>query len=118
MFLVFNLQSNSMSSTCFRLPFDFNTPKLFIDYSSSNSSMFLSKANNNTFSYDICHFRLIDLLLIDLHVLKQSQQTLLEMQCKYNRLGITFVVTDIPYLLNENNEAGGYVIAEVFYVAF
>ncbi|XP_004497027.1 amino-acid permease BAT1 homolog [Cicer arietinum] len=33
-------------------------------------------------------------------------------------LGITFAVTDIPYLLNENNEAGGYAIAEVFYLAF
>ncbi|KAL2324144.1 hypothetical protein Fmac_023202 [Flemingia macrophylla] len=33
-------------------------------------------------------------------------------------LGITFAVTDIPYLLSENNDAGGYAIAEVFYQAF
>ncbi|XP_057424759.1 amino-acid permease BAT1 homolog isoform X1 [Lotus japonicus] len=33
-------------------------------------------------------------------------------------LGITFAVTDIPYLLNENNDAGGYAIAEIFYMAF
>lgn len=33
-------------------------------------------------------------------------------------LGITFAVTDIPHLLNENNEAGGYAIAEIFYLAF
>ncbi|XP_061356532.1 amino-acid permease BAT1 homolog [Gastrolobium bilobum] len=33
-------------------------------------------------------------------------------------LGITFAVTDIPYLLNENNDAGGYAIAEIFYLAF
>ncbi|KAB2624228.1 amino-acid permease BAT1-like protein [Pyrus ussuriensis x Pyrus communis] len=33
-------------------------------------------------------------------------------------LGITFAVTDIPYLLDENNEAGGYAIAEIFYLAF
>lgn len=33
-------------------------------------------------------------------------------------LGITFAVTDIPYLLDENNNAGGYAIAEVFYRAF
>ncbi|KAL2324143.1 hypothetical protein Fmac_023201 [Flemingia macrophylla] len=33
-------------------------------------------------------------------------------------LGITFAVTDIHYLLSEDNEAGGYAIAEVFYQAF
>uniref|UniRef100_A0A5B6YKE5 Amino-acid permease BAT1 n=1 Tax=Davidia involucrata TaxID=16924 RepID=A0A5B6YKE5_DAVIN len=33
-------------------------------------------------------------------------------------LGITFAVTNIPYLLSENNDAGGYAIAEVFYLAF
>ncbi|KAF8399066.1 hypothetical protein HHK36_014932 [Tetracentron sinense] len=33
-------------------------------------------------------------------------------------LGITFAVTDIPYLLNSDNDAGGYAIAEVFYQAF
>ncbi|KAI8539018.1 hypothetical protein RHMOL_Rhmol09G0148400 [Rhododendron molle] len=33
-------------------------------------------------------------------------------------LGITFAVTDIPYLLNPENDAGGYAIAEVFYLAF
>ncbi|KAI8573017.1 hypothetical protein RHMOL_Rhmol01G0246500 [Rhododendron molle] len=33
-------------------------------------------------------------------------------------LGITFAVTDIPYLLNSDNDAGGYAIAEVFYLAF
>lgn len=33
-------------------------------------------------------------------------------------LGITFAVTNIPYLLDENNDAGGYAIAEVFYLAF
>ncbi|TKY50894.1 Amino-acid permease BAT1 [Spatholobus suberectus] len=33
-------------------------------------------------------------------------------------LGITFAVTDIPYLLSENNDAGGYAIAEIFYLAF
>ncbi|KAM1608428.1 hypothetical protein EV1_020394 [Malus domestica] len=33
-------------------------------------------------------------------------------------LGITFAVTNIPYLLDENNEAGGYAIAEIFYLAF
>jgi hypothetical protein len=27
-------------------------------------------------------------------------------------------VTDIPYLLNPDNDAGGYAIAEVFYMAF
>ncbi|XP_059655459.1 amino-acid permease BAT1-like [Cornus florida] len=33
-------------------------------------------------------------------------------------LGITFAVTDIPYLLSDDNDAGGYVIAEIFYLAF
>jgi len=33
-------------------------------------------------------------------------------------LGITFAVTDILSLLSENNDAGGYAIAEVFYQAF
>ncbi|KAK9276930.1 hypothetical protein L1049_006468 [Liquidambar formosana] len=33
-------------------------------------------------------------------------------------LGITFAVTDIPYLLSSDNDAGGYAIAEVFYLAF
>ncbi|XWS68813.1 hypothetical protein CRYUN_Cryun04dG0124900 [Craigia yunnanensis] len=33
-------------------------------------------------------------------------------------LGITFAVTDIPFLLSEDNDAGGYAIAEIFYLAF
>ncbi|XP_028092986.1 amino-acid permease BAT1 homolog isoform X1 [Camellia sinensis] len=33
-------------------------------------------------------------------------------------LGVTFAVTKIPNLLSENNDAGGYAIAEVFYLAF
>lgn len=33
-------------------------------------------------------------------------------------IGITFAVTDIPYLLSSENDAGGYAIAEVFYLAF
>ena len=33
-------------------------------------------------------------------------------------LGITFAATNIPYLLSENNDAGGYAIAEIFYQAF
>lgn len=33
-------------------------------------------------------------------------------------LGITFAVTDISYLLDENNDAGGYAIAEIFYQVF
>ncbi|XP_022150570.1 amino-acid permease BAT1 homolog [Momordica charantia] len=33
-------------------------------------------------------------------------------------LGITFAVTSIPNLLDENNDAGGYAIAEIFYQAF
>ncbi|CAN6469953.1 unnamed protein product [Victoria cruziana] len=33
-------------------------------------------------------------------------------------LGITFAVTNIPYLLSSENDAGGYAIAEVFYLAF
>ncbi|XLS90773.1 hypothetical protein HN51_066781, partial [Arachis hypogaea] len=33
-------------------------------------------------------------------------------------LGITFAVTDIPYLLSEDNDAGGYAIAQIFYMEF
>ncbi|XP_059649670.1 amino-acid permease BAT1 homolog [Cornus florida] len=33
-------------------------------------------------------------------------------------IGITYAVTNIPYLLNTDNDAGGYAIAEVFYLAF
>ncbi|KAF7827746.1 amino-acid permease BAT1-like protein [Senna tora] len=33
-------------------------------------------------------------------------------------LGITFAVTNVPYLLSEDNDAGGYAIAEIFYLAF
>ncbi|CAL0316405.1 unnamed protein product [Lupinus luteus] len=33
-------------------------------------------------------------------------------------IGITFAVTDIPYLLSKNNDAGGYAIAEIFYLVF
>ncbi|KAK6931550.1 Amino acid/polyamine transporter I [Dillenia turbinata] len=33
-------------------------------------------------------------------------------------LGITFAITNIPYLLSEDNDAGGYAIAEIFYLAF
>ncbi|KAK6921690.1 Amino acid/polyamine transporter I [Dillenia turbinata] len=33
-------------------------------------------------------------------------------------LGITFAVTNIQYLLSEDNDAGGYAIAEIFYSAF
>jgi len=33
-------------------------------------------------------------------------------------IGITYAVTDIPYLLSENNDAGGYAIAEIFYQVF
>ncbi|KAF0898574.1 hypothetical protein E2562_008161 [Oryza meyeriana var. granulata] len=33
-------------------------------------------------------------------------------------LGITFAVKGIPYLLSPDNDAGGYAIAEVFYLAF
>ncbi|KAL6952000.1 Mitochondrial branched-chain amino acid (BCAA) aminotransferase [Sarracenia purpurea var. burkii] len=33
-------------------------------------------------------------------------------------LGITFAVTDIPYLLSDDNDAGGYAIAEIYYLAF
>ncbi|VAH77388.1 unnamed protein product [Triticum turgidum subsp. durum] len=33
-------------------------------------------------------------------------------------IGITFAVKDIPYLLSPDNEAGGYAIAQVFYLAF
>ncbi|KAI4385917.1 hypothetical protein MLD38_003904 [Melastoma candidum] len=33
-------------------------------------------------------------------------------------IGITFAVTNIPYLLSSDNDAAGYAIAEVFYLAF
>ncbi|KAI3946417.1 hypothetical protein MKX01_017633 [Papaver californicum] len=33
-------------------------------------------------------------------------------------LGITFAVTDIPHLLNPDNDAGGYAAAQLFYDAF
>ncbi|KAJ8548259.1 hypothetical protein K7X08_030728 [Anisodus acutangulus] len=33
-------------------------------------------------------------------------------------LGITFAVTDIPHLLNKNNDSGGYAIAQIFYDVF
>ncbi|KAI3914074.1 hypothetical protein MKW92_040138 [Papaver armeniacum] len=33
-------------------------------------------------------------------------------------LGITFAVTDIPHLVNPNNDAGGYAAAQLFYEAF
>lgn len=33
-------------------------------------------------------------------------------------IGITFAVTNIPYLLSSENDAAGYAIAEVFYLAF
>ncbi|CAA7410347.1 unnamed protein product [Spirodela intermedia] len=33
-------------------------------------------------------------------------------------IGITFAVTDIPYLLSPENDARGYAIAQVFYQAF
>ncbi|CAI9756044.1 unnamed protein product [Fraxinus pennsylvanica] len=33
-------------------------------------------------------------------------------------LGITFAVTDIPHLLNPDNDSGGYAIAEIFYQSF
>ncbi|WZZ73725.1 hypothetical protein YC2023_085095 [Brassica napus] len=33
-------------------------------------------------------------------------------------LGISYGVTDIPYLLSETNNSGGYAIAEIFYLAF
>nr|CAD1834208.1 unnamed protein product [Ananas comosus var. bracteatus] len=33
-------------------------------------------------------------------------------------LGVSFAVTNIPYLLSKDNDAGGYAIAEVFYLAF
>ncbi|KAG7981148.1 hypothetical protein I3843_05G218100 [Carya illinoinensis] len=33
-------------------------------------------------------------------------------------LGVTFAVTNISYLLDETNDAGGYAIAEIFYLAF
>ncbi|VFQ99335.1 unnamed protein product [Cuscuta campestris] len=33
-------------------------------------------------------------------------------------LGITFAVANIPFLLDKHNDAGGYAIAEIFYLAF
>ncbi|KAL0921348.1 hypothetical protein M5K25_008411 [Dendrobium thyrsiflorum] len=33
-------------------------------------------------------------------------------------IGITFAVTNIPYLLSLDNDAGGYAIAEAFYLVF
>ena len=33
-------------------------------------------------------------------------------------IGIIFAVTNIHYLLSESNDAGGYAIAEMFYLAF
>ncbi|KAL6906044.1 hypothetical protein ACP4OV_003645 [Aristida adscensionis] len=33
-------------------------------------------------------------------------------------LGLTFAVKDVPYLLSPDNDAGGYAIAEVFYLSF
>ncbi|GAB2214607.1 hypothetical protein Drorol1_Dr00018962 [Drosera rotundifolia] len=33
-------------------------------------------------------------------------------------IGITFAVTNVPYLLSPDNDAGGYVAAEIFYLAF
>ncbi|KAH0899295.1 hypothetical protein HID58_048863 [Brassica napus] len=33
-------------------------------------------------------------------------------------LGISYTVIDIPYLLSETNNSGGYAIAEIFYLAF
>ncbi|XP_022945131.1 amino-acid permease BAT1 homolog [Cucurbita moschata] len=33
-------------------------------------------------------------------------------------VGITFAVTNIPNLLDKNNDSGGYAIAEIFYQAF
>jgi amino acid transporter len=33
-------------------------------------------------------------------------------------VAVTFAVTDISYLLDANNDAGGYAIAEVFYLIF
>ncbi|XP_031499338.1 amino-acid permease BAT1 homolog [Nymphaea colorata] len=33
-------------------------------------------------------------------------------------LGITVTVTNIPYLLSSENDAGGYAVAEIFYLAF
>ena len=33
-------------------------------------------------------------------------------------LGITFAISDIPYLLSEDNDAGGYAVAQIFYPAF
>ncbi|CAN4121765.1 unnamed protein product [Withania somnifera] len=33
-------------------------------------------------------------------------------------LGITFAVTDIPHLLDKNNDSGGYAIAQIFFDVF
>ncbi|XAR52460.1 hypothetical protein NMG60_11020554 [Bertholletia excelsa] len=33
-------------------------------------------------------------------------------------IGITFAVTDISYVLSDDNDANGYAIAEIFYLAF
>ena len=33
-------------------------------------------------------------------------------------MGISYTVIDIPYLLSETNNSGGYAIAEIFYLAF
>ncbi|KAL6640745.1 hypothetical protein ACP70R_021868 [Stipagrostis hirtigluma subsp. patula] len=33
-------------------------------------------------------------------------------------LGLTFAMKDIPYLLSPENDAGGYAIAEAFYLSF
>ncbi|KAL6595434.1 hypothetical protein ACP70R_047774 [Stipagrostis hirtigluma subsp. patula] len=33
-------------------------------------------------------------------------------------LGLTFATKDIPYLLSPDNDAGGYAIAEAFYLSF
>nr|GMD72404.1 amino-acid permease BAT1 homolog [Ipomoea batatas] len=33
-------------------------------------------------------------------------------------LGISFAITDIPHLVDLNNDAGGYAIAQIFYDAF
>lgn len=33
-------------------------------------------------------------------------------------LGVTVTITNISYLLSSENDAGGYAIAEIFYLAF
>lgn len=33
-------------------------------------------------------------------------------------VGILYATKDIPYLLSADNDAGGYAVAEVFYLAF